>query len=388
MESLIENHICKEMDIKLKKREKLISEIDKEIIKIMKEENYDIKYINFQNNSINGTAKKIDKRYFFKILNRQEFINEIKGYIQIKNILPINKVKDIYEFQNCYILIYDYEYTIAKDKGLLNDLFVKNDLYMDDNSKKIIRTIIDLYKKIFENTIIREEYPMQQFFKNRVNSRLKRWYNNESLFEYSVIINGMESKKTNEIIYECVNFFHSSHKLRCALTQGDPNTLNIGIKPIFFDFATAGYNPIICELSVIFWSVIIADAYFCPKYHKNSYNNHEKVFENIKLFSPNIKYIINDIKKEIHIVGNIKTSKIRIDFMKKYIEMLKELKVKINKEIIYFLIMRILCIFDIKTMEEKDYFYSIFILHYIYQNISSDTYSSLETMLDNFHTII
>ena len=57
-------------------------------------------------------------------------------------------------------------------------------------------------------------------------------------------------------------FLKKSVKLECSLSQGDPNTLNIGTKPIFFDFATSGYNPIICEFSAMFWSVLIADAYF------------------------------------------------------------------------------------------------------------------------------
>lgn len=389
MDDSIEDYISKEMNIKLKKRKILIKDTDKEIMKTLKKEDYDIEYINFQNNSINGIANRSRDRYFFKILNKQDFINEIIGYIHIKETLPINRIKEILEFQNNYcIIIYNYENTISKNKGLLNDFFVKNDLVIYDDSEEIISKIINLYQKIFSKTIIAEEYPMQQFFKDRIDSRLKKWYNNETLFEYSVIINGVGSKKTKEIVKECIEFFNLNHKLKCALTQGDPNTLNIGIKPIFFDFATAGYNPIICELSAIFWSVIIADAYFCPKYHKKSYNNHENVFENIEKFAPDIKYTTNDIKKEINIVTNIKTSKIRIDFMKKYIKMLKELNVNINKEIIYFLIMRILCIFDIRTMEKKVNFYSIFILHYIYQNTLNDTYNSLNTILDDFQTII
>ena len=73
--------------------------------------------------------------------------------------------------------------------------------------------------------------------------------------------------------------------------------------------------------------------------------------------------------------------------MKEYIKMLQEVHIKISKEIIYFLIMRVLCIFDIRTMEEKDYFYSIFILHYLYRNISNDIYTSLRNIVDNFDVI-
>lgn len=228
---------------------------------------------------------------------------------------------------------------------------------------------------------------MKQFFQERIKSRLKKWYSKEKFFDYNVNINGMESRKTTEIINEANNFFEKKCKLECSLSQGDPNTLNIGTKPIFFDFATSGYNPIICEFSAMFWSVLIADAYFCPKYHPKSYYNHNKVFENIDKFNPDLRYEINDKEKKINIQSNIKSSRIRINFIKEYIKMLESLEIRIGKEIIYFILMRILCIFDIRTMSKEDYFYSIFILHYLYENISDDVYDSLKTIINKFESI-
>ena len=239
-----------------------------------------------------------------------------------------------------------------------------------------------MYEKTFEYTIIKEKYPMQQFFNERIEPRLKGWYSNEVLFDYEVTINGFDCKKTKEIVEECVNYFNLKHKFECSLTQGDPNTLNIGTKPVFFDFSTSGYNPIICEFSAIFWSVLIADLYFCPKYHRKSYYNHEEVLKNIKEFAPSLKYEINHVKKRIKIQSDIKTSRIRIKFIQEYIKMLEKLNIKIGKEFIYFLTMRILCIFNITTMEEKDYYYSIFLLHYMYKNIQSNTYSILDDILN------
>ena len=387
MNCSIENYINKKLNIKFKKREVLIYNTDNEIKTIFEKENFTIKHINFQNNSINGIANKKEQDYFFKILNKKAFIREITGYIKIKDKVPVSKIKEIFDFQNCNVLIYEYEDTIRKDKGLLNDFFVENDIMMVSSTKEVIYEIINLYRKNYKETSIRENYPMKEFFIKRVDSRLKRWYSDEELLNYSVTFNGIESNKTKEVIEECIGFFSINHRMECSLTQGDPNTLNIGTKPIFFDFATSGYNPIICELSTIFYSVIIADAYFCPKYHKKSYYNHEKALKNIEKFTPDIEYTIDNTNKKINIKSNIKTSKIRIEFMKEYIKMLQEVHIKISKEIIYFLIMRVLCIFDIRTMEEKDYFYSIFILHYLYRNISNDIYTSLRNIVDNFDVI-
>ncbi len=387
MQCLLEKYIKKKLNIVPKKVQLLLEKSEHKIRNMLEKQNYSINYINFQNNSVNGVIKKSNKKFFFKMLENQDFKNEIIGYIEIKDTLPVNKIIEIYKLQNYYIIIYEYENTISNNKGLLNDFLVKNDIEITDDSKQVINEIVNLYNSSFKVTINKNVYPMKQFFQKRIKSRLKKWYSKEILFEYNVNINGIECRKTTEIIKEAINFFYKRCKLECSLSQGDPNTLNIGTKPIFFDFATSGYNPIICEFSAMFWSVLIADAYFCPKYHSKSYYNHDKVFENVNEFRPKLKYEINDTEKKINIQSNIKSSKIRIDFIKEYIKMLESLGIKIGKEIIYFILMRILCIFDIRTMTEEDYFYSIFILHYLYENISDDVYDSLKTIINKFESI-
>ena len=382
-----EHFIKEKVNVELKKIQLSMQKEEQEIQNVLEKEGYIIEYINFQNNSINGVIEKNNQKYFFKLLDNQDFDNEIIGYIGIKNTFPVNKIEELYEFQNCCIIVYEYENTIHNNEGLLNDFLVQNDEEIKENPDQIIQRIISLYSNSFKTTINSNRYPMQQFYQDRIESRLLKWYNKEKKFEYKVSINGVENKNTSEIIKEVVNFFDKGYELKCSLSQGDPNTLNIGIKPIFFDFATSGYNPIICEFSAIFWSVLIADAYFCPKYHPKSYYNHKKVFENIDKFTPDLQYEVNDIEKKINIHSNIKTSKIRIGFIKEYIEMLEDLNVKIGKEFIYFVVMRILCIFDIRTMTKGDYFYSIFILHYLYENISEDVYTSLKNIIDNFDII-
>lgn len=387
MHYLLEKYIKEKLNIVLKKVQILLKKSEKEIKLLLEKEDYSINYINFQNNSINGVIEKCNKKFFFKMLGNQDFDNEIIGYIKIKNALPVNKIIEIYKLKDCYIIIYEYENTISDNEGLLNDFLVKNDIEITDDSKQVINRIVNLYNSSFKVTINKNVYPMKQFFQERIKSRLKKWYSKEKFFDYNVNINGIESRKTTEIINEANNFFEKKCKLECSLSQGDPNTLNIGTKPIFFDFATSGYNPIICEFSAMFWSVLIADAYFCPKYHPKSYYNHNKVFENIDKFNPNLRYEINDKEKKIKIQSNIKSSRIRVNFMKDYIKMIETLEINVGKEIIYFLLMRILCIFDIRTMTKEDYFYSIFILHYLYENISEDVYTSLKNIIDNFDII-
>ena len=48
---------------------------------------------------------------------------------------------------------------------------------------------------------------------------------------------------------ETIDYFSKKGiKREAVITQGDPNTLNISMKPVFFDLVTAGYNSIISEV--------------------------------------------------------------------------------------------------------------------------------------------
>ncbi len=143
--------------------------------------------------------------------------------------------------------------------------------------------------------------------------------------------------------------------------------MNFGIKPIAFDYTTSGYNAIIAEFSTIFWSILFNDLYYAPKYHKNSYYNHEKIIKNLNLCKLNIKYEITNNNIKI-ISGKIKTTKIRKVFMKEYIRILRANNMQISKDFIYFIIMRILCIFNLNNMEEKDKIYSFLIMLTIFEN--------------------
>lgn len=182
--------------------------------------------------------------------------------------------------------------------------------------------------------------------------------------DYDICVNE-KKRKTRDIINECCEYFNKKHPYLCFLTQGDPNVLNIGIKPIFFDFNTAGYNYYVAEFATLMWSILIADAYFCPQYHTNSYYNHEKICKEYCKYKPQISYQINN--RCIAIEGKAKTSNARVNFIIKYLEMLNRNNLRLDNDIVYFLIMRILCIFDINKMSEFDKVYCIYFVHIIYE---------------------
>lgn len=131
----------------------------KRIKKFFKEKGYKVAYINFQINSVNGKIlNKKDKSFFFKILKFEDYIKEIKGYITIKDIYPVNELVESFALEDRYIIVYNYDNTIKYNEGLLHDFFVDNDF--SDNYKKEYKNILEIYERNLKNLQIRREYPM------------------------------------------------------------------------------------------------------------------------------------------------------------------------------------------------------------------------------------
>lgn len=64
MSYLLEDYIKTEISIEIKKRKGILLNKD-DISKVLKEENYNVEHINFQNNSINGVTNKNKDKFFF-----------------------------------------------------------------------------------------------------------------------------------------------------------------------------------------------------------------------------------------------------------------------------------------------------------------------------------
>lgn len=145
--------------------------VDDEITSYFKEQKYKVEYINVQNNSINGIVIK-DEKYFFKVLSRTELNQELKGYKLVKNKYPVSKIKDIVLLNDYGIIIFEYDKTIQRNEGLLNDYLLE--LEENKNSYKAMDNILNIYNKIYKNGVYKDKYPMQKFFDERIGSRLKR----------------------------------------------------------------------------------------------------------------------------------------------------------------------------------------------------------------------
>lgn len=344
-------------------------------------------YINYQNNSINGTILFHGEKCFFKILNEVSFFNEINGYLQSFNKLPIKKMLYTSIFLDKYILIYEYEKSLKKNKGLLNDFLVENDKRkrITNKHKQIFSNILNIYNLNLKDLKKISNSPNSIFFEKRINSRLINWYNKNNDFNKKVFYNFKSSKNTKDIILEVINYFSDNKNLNCFFSQGDPNTMNISLTPCFFDLETVGFNSILGETAIIIISTLLYDNYFCPLYHKESYYLHDKALKNLQNFKPTL--ILKVLKNNIYITSNIKTSNIRKKYVLQYLEILENNCIKLTEEIKYYFVMRLLCVFDLNKMNKKDYYYSLFLVHYFYNITCEDIYLDLKEKISNMEEI-
>lgn len=357
----------------------------------MENKNFNL-IVNKQNNSINGSFIWDNKKYFFKLVNIQDYCDELNGYLESQNSLPVKEIiYNDYFSDSKYIIIYEYENTIGINKGLLNDLLVKYDIKKNITNAAIsrINKILSVYNKNLKKIKVLNSSLNDRFFIDRISSRLKEWYQNDKNFSKYIFINGSKCKSINKIIDEVTNYFLEKKMQVCFFSQGDPNTLNIALKPCFFDLVTAGYNSVIGEFAIMLVSTLIYDNYFCPKYHSESYFLHEKALKQYILFEPFIE--VNDRKYScIEINCTFKSSNIRKEYVFRYIEMLKKNNIFINSDIKYYIVMRLLSVFNVEKMETKDYFYSIYLVEYFYylfKDENNDIFPLVEKMLLDMESI-
>lgn len=371
-----------------KKDKKLLANIHKDI-----DRKFDsIININIQNFSINGTAIYNDNKCFFKIVDEEFFIKEINGYLISYKKIPTMEILFIKRLFQCkkYLIAYTFDNTVKESIGLLNDAFVNNDLNKQilEKDYKEIRQVLNMYNDVYSSQKEHRNYcPSNVFFEERINTRLKKWYINSKKMMNLIIDYNNEYVYLSNILNEVFNYFEKNIYIRreCVLMQGDPNTLNISTRPCFFDLATAGYNPIIGELAITIISTLIYDNYFCPKYHSKSYFLHEKALKQYKYFTPNLNY-----KKSKNIVkfnSSIITSNVRKKYILDYIDILKKNDISIEEEIKYYIVMRLLCVFNIKKMDKIDFYYSLYLVVYFYKNINGNFYESINKIIEDMECV-
>lgn len=348
---------------------------------------YDVVSFYNQQNSSHGVCLKQNSKFFFKASTTKDIDNEVRGCNhaiklictpQIENIININSLTKV--------IIYKYEDTIKYNEGLLCDILNDDTSFQD--YVEILNLILDPYWSLANNTgNLTESVSYKKFVQERIMSRYIDWYFNSDILHNLLIKFHLKDYSIFDILNYVRKFVSDFKPVKGILSHGDPGDLNIGIKPIFFDLETFGFNPLALEFSTFFWNIFLGGDYFFPTYHSSKYVFHNNVYKNTHKFDIHYSWNNNVIeiqnlrfymsKKRIYTLHTIINAFSRINN-------LSDIK-STNDEIICLLIFRILTIINYHTMSLNDKVLLLAITVMVYEGIKHDAFSYLKNMLDIFN---
>ncbi|MBN1275583.1 NUDIX hydrolase [Candidatus Woesearchaeota archaeon] len=313
-----------------------------------------------QRKSTFGKMKIGDSFYFFKIINDESADTELQGYFSIRFIYPVAKLHYVLRSSSDSVLVYDFEDSITERSGLLTDELVKETINMSKIKSlfDLLGDSIDLYSEKIK------DYPLKKYFSNRINSILVHDIMNDDALKkkrsYRLKMNDILLPVTfDDIFNELISFFTSDASEIGYYSQGDFSPSNIGMKPIFFDYEVAGFNPVVGDYAIFFWNLYLAEHYFYPKYHPEAYTN-DLVLNNVKLNKPKFKYFIDNEKKLISFNLDFKPKNYHLACIKEYNNMISlHLEKDVLKNVKYYISMRILASLNITTFDTSDFFMSL-----------------------------
>lgn len=330
---------------------------------------------NVQNNSINGEGyfKKGKCNVFYKKLPLKLAILELKGYVQLIYKFKVPKIKGILAKDDFITVLFEYLPVVQTKRGLLQNSFINQSLSKVQG--RVLDDFIFSCKQSLGKHVIKSEYPLQLYFKDRIYHRVLQWYKHNS-FGYR-----LENSKITlkEILIKSVDYFIISERdKKCFYSQGDFNSMNILSNSTVFDFTTAGINAIDAEVVVLFWSLLIGDTYFYPKYHRDSYVNSP---DSLKFID--IHQIKCNLKGEVIFSdGFIKITSQRKELIKNYLSLFENSDL-LSKNIKYYFVIRALTVFNINYFKICDQYYCIYILLKIYSILDRS-----DSPLDGLYEII
>lgn len=318
---------------------------------------------NMNENNANGSFFIGNYKFFYKINSVTDYKKELEGYFVVSKYYNVPKLVYTNQKNNNGILIYEYNENIGENKGLLVDYFSKHN-HLDEKYIKILLN----YNEIFLKTLLygKNDNP-NVFFKDRIDTRINKYYNQEflnSISKYNnIIFNGIEINLNMDAIIKAIKefFWGDVKNTYTVLSQCDPNDLNICEDEMILDYICGGNNPIMAEFATFVWYNIAQCEYLSLKYNKNAFQKHQDIFK---------------MKRNIEIIedNNIKFNirKIRREAINQYIEII--IRPILNKcefndwynEFKNYLSMKILGVFNVAKMSEEDKLLSIAYLSLFY----------------------
>jgi len=360
------------------------------LIRILNSHNrreHEIIKLNIHKNSVNGVLFIKKRKYFFKLLKKRTGHKEFAGYKDLIGKFPVPQLEKVFEDYDDLLLLYDYEESIKKDHGLLVDEINKR---LHTSRKINLKEIFNIWKENFIHTAkwgIRPPSNME-FFKGRIKrgGRWDVWYKKakveingekilfKKLLKKQFIINKRLMKRSPYELYNIAKKNLTKRKRMIELvSQGDPIEMNIGMKPIFFDFDKAGLDDFLGENANFIYSVLIDGGYFSPKYHKDAFWLHPKSLKNIE--EHKYKFLNYKIdRKRVFVNYELKIPKVRANILKQYFKEIIYPLIRVmglsferyDKVLSDYLFARFMLVHDVSKMETEDIFLTLAMISEIY----------------------
>ncbi|MDP3800435.1 MAG: hypothetical protein Q8Q90_03370 [bacterium] len=318
----------------------------------------------------NGVITVEGTDFFYKSLPLVFFQKELNGYKILSKYYPVPNLIRIEKGDNTGLLVFEYENSVDTKKGLLINLFTNKKVKTED-----FNPLLELYKKVFLKTLKKDKGKASDiFFKDRISTRLEKFYSPKfikSINDKEVFLNGNKLKLQLEKTISTIKSFFKKDGLHwCVISQGDPNDLNLGLKPVLFDYEAAGWNPLMAEFANLFVYNLIQGSYLGPVYSKASYKRHKEIYK----YLDKVRLSKNKLEH--------KTLSLRRKFVFMYIKkVLMPCFHKIEnyngwyEEFKNYFAMKILCRFDISKMPKKDMILSLCFLEYFYNTINPKSFN-------------
>ncbi len=212
-----------------------------------------------------------ETQYFFKRLNKTAQTREMNGYTRIIPYYPTASSKGLYFDGKDDLVLYEFIHDARVEGGMLSDIL--DDSYRGDISHA---PIIEMFRAAYSGTLQEATCDAHDvFFTDRVDERLKKFYNKDFIEKWSnctINVNGKEHAISfDNILSQLQAFFSIKAEELSVISQGDPTEYNISTKPLLLDYDAGGRIPIMAELAVMNATTAYFGDYMARKYNPGYY---------------------------------------------------------------------------------------------------------------------
>lgn len=304
--------------------------------------------------SISGSCDS--QKYFFKLVSPEVASTELRGYEVARRVLPVPKLYFVLRFADASLFLYSFEKSAGPGAMLLRAIA----------NKRIARRAIQAIASHYLNSYATQKkhvrvYPLSLYFKARVSPTLTHTIPKDSrvgpLLDYRFSVNGhLHADSCSTIIHRAIAYFRKPTRETAFVSQGDPTLLNIGLRPVFVDFETAGLNPVVAEFAIFFWGVLIGNTYFDPKYRPASFFANDWFRRYWRPIAPIITYRIDHTNKLVNVGLRMRTTNGQHELLTHYIRLfinrtrIREIETRFK----CFLVLRALAVSDFSTYSFRD----------------------------------